>query len=698
MQKIPAGIFLNTAQANCSIYESGKMIYRSLVPANSYTLDYLEISEQSRKIPAKYDFYVFNYHPVTMAWLDTKTLGRLPGPKITFVLEVSPNDPFAMCPRKDFDAYCALDPTINIPDKRVYAFPRPLEVPNHINPYQEQPIPTIGSFGFATPGKGFELVVAAVNKEFPKAIIKINIPWGEYTNNFSWRLHKCDYSTYLEELCKKIAKPGIQVNITHDYMSKDDLITWCGQNTLNCFLYNRNQPGLSATTDQAISSGRPLAVSTNETFRHIHPYLKPYPFQNLQESIRLSQPQVLEMQKDWSPENFKKQFEKVLQGFDLFSGKRAESAPNQTITLSKKRLLFIIAILKKYLPTRLYDYLSERVQKQTQPYKQSSVKVTRHQRDVILLISSKKEYDYIYQCGLNISEALQKSSRYSLVYAECSNPEELRYSVNAANPSAIIYNDYQATMPWLNKQITKQFHAPQLRIMQEVTQSEADKVTNEVFDFHLCPDPNLSENNPLVFRTPRLIPPYINIKKIPDIITIGGLGFGFENDGFEKLIEVVQQEFDRARIILNISALDNDMQLGLRALATDYRCRKLIKKPGIKLTINHKFLSKPNLLNFLANNTINAFFYDTNKDRGISSVIDYALAVQRPIAVTKYGMFRHIANAMPSICIENSTLMQIIKNDIVPLVPFYNDWSEANFIICYEKILDKVLNKYINIH
>ena len=47
----------------------------------------------------------------------------------------------------------------------------------------------------------------------------------------------------------------------------------------------------------------------------------------------------------------------------------------------------------------------------------------------------------------------------------------------------------------------------------------------------------------------------------------------------------------------------------------------------------------------------------------------------------------------PSISIEDGTLQQIINNDIVPLVPFYNDWSEAAFIMDYERIIDKVLEK-----
>lgn len=319
----PKCLFVNTAKANCSIYESGKMSYESLLLSDRYILDYLELDETVDFIPHKYDFYVFNYHhnPLTMGWLDMEVVRQLPGFKATLVLEILPNDPFILCPKDVFDAYLALDPTMNVADKRVYAFPRPLEVPQKITPYSKPDIPIIGSFGFATPEKGFELVVEAVNKEFDEAIVRINIPSGTYAKDEGE-----SYADYLSQLCKQTAKKGVQVIVTHDYMTKEELIEWCAQNTLNCFMYTRKIPGLSATTDQAISSGRPLIVSQADTFRHIHTYTKPYPLQSLKEAIATSQQQVLKIQKDWHPKNFALKFEKVLEDFQLLSKVTSEPA------------------------------------------------------------------------------------------------------------------------------------------------------------------------------------------------------------------------------------------------------------------------------------------------------------------------------------------------------------------------------------
>ena len=685
----PKGLFLNTKKANCSIYESGLMSYNSLCLSQRYKLDYVEIDENDREICNQYDFYIFNYHHITMGWLNTKSLRELPGLKLTLVLEVAPNNPFVLCPKDSFDVYCSLDPSIKIDDKRVYAFPRPLEVIEDIDPYQESPIPTIGTFGFATPGKGFELVVDAVNREFEQAIVKINIPPANYADSFTWDFHKQNYSEYLANLCKKVAKPAVQVIVTNDYMTKNDLIRWCSQNTLNCFLYNRNQPGLSATTDQAISSGRPLAISNNPTFRHIHSYLKPYPYQSLKDSIRLSQSQVLKIQEEWHPINFAKRLEQVLEDHQVFA--------NRKLPVNRGLVYLGFVPWHRKIISKIKGKSSKILKKVTHSLPLRSIQVNSlklMKENTVLIISHKQKNCGIYQYGVNITKTLQKSVRYSFVFVECSNEQELEESIIQNNPSVIIYNYYPMTMPWLNSKITRKYKVVQLGIMHEVTQEDADQATQEMFDYHLCPDSTLIENNPFVFKTPRLIIPYINSIYLPDVPTIGSFGFGFSDKGFERLIETVQKEFDQARIVLNIPFNDIvDPQGKLHALATAKKCRSLISKKGIDLAIHHDFLAIDELLDFLASNTLNAFFYDIHKHRGISSCIEHALAVQRPIAITKCGMFRHVWNASPSICIENSSLTKIIENGIVPLVPFYNEWREDNFILDYEKILDKILKK-----
>ncbi|HRH44917.1 MAG TPA: FkbM family methyltransferase [Pyrinomonadaceae bacterium] len=307
-----SGLFINCVKAQDSIFESGIMTYQCLLGSDKFSLDYVEISQENLSIPTNYDFYLFNYHPVTMSWLDAKSLkSLLPGLVLTVVLEVSPNNPFVFCSPNDFDGYIVLDPTLNIANNKAFAFPRPLEVIENLAPYQEKPIPVIGSFGFATKGKGFEHLIDAVNKEFDEAVVKINIPFSTYADESR------NYAQKLAEICKNRAKNGIEVIVTHEFFSKPELIEWCSQNTLNCFLYDRNMPGLAATTDQAISSGRPLITSKNNTFRHLQKYIKPFPYQSLKDAIKNTEIIVKQIQKDWSAKIFREKFEDVLNSYPL---------------------------------------------------------------------------------------------------------------------------------------------------------------------------------------------------------------------------------------------------------------------------------------------------------------------------------------------------------------------------------------------
>ncbi len=303
------------------------MMFECLAKSDRYTIDYVEVDESHREIVSSYDFYAFNYHHITMAWLDTKQLGLLKAPKITFVLEVSPGNPFVRCSPDDFDAYCVIDPTLRSAAPRVYAFPRPIEKAQSEPVATTEKRPIIGTFGLATIDKGFERVVAAVSDEFEQAIVRINIPFCA---------HPAYAANELGARCLSMMREGLEVVVTHDYFDKQELVAWCQQNTLNCFLYHRNMPGLAATTDQAVSSGRPLAVSSNDTFRHLLSYIRPYPLWSLRESIAYSREGVSRMQQDWSQEKFAQHFERVLDELLILKRTRSQSESSRLVRLPVK--------------------------------------------------------------------------------------------------------------------------------------------------------------------------------------------------------------------------------------------------------------------------------------------------------------------------------------------------------------------------
>ncbi|HEX4878131.1 MAG TPA: methyltransferase domain-containing protein [Chitinophagaceae bacterium] len=315
-------------------------------------------------------------------------------------------------------------------------------------------------------------------------------------------------------------------------------------------------------------------------------------------------------------------------------------------------------------------------------------------KPVILFINHPEKECGVHQYGENIFYAIQQSHQYDFIYCECSRKEELNGFIAKHRPAAIIYNYYGSTMPWLNTRITRKIRIPHIGIMHEVTQERVNRANKTLFDFHIAPDPTVLLTNPIVFKTGRLIPAYSDNKAVPEKITIGSFGFGTKGKGYTKIIEAVQQEFDEAIIRLNIPYARFGDAEGQGARAYAQACHQLIKKPGIELRITHDFLSQEEVLDFLSSNTINCFFYDENKNRGISSVIDLALAVNKPVAITKSNMFRNIFNATPSVCIEDSTLKNIIANGVTPLLPFKKEWTIENLCWDYDRIAAAALKNF----
>jgi len=199
-----------------------------------------------------------------------------------------------------------LDPSI--PEtETILSFPRPLDILPTKEKQPDSSIPIIGSFGLPTDYKAWDQIVERVNQEFDEAIIRFHIPYATHVPGSDKRIR-----TIISQCEKHITKPKIQFEITQDVMSRQDLLNWCAENTINCFFYFRCHIlifGLAAVTDQAIASGKPLLVTSDRTFRHIHPYIPYFPDIGIREAIEKTREGVLKMRALWSAEKFLEKFE-----------------------------------------------------------------------------------------------------------------------------------------------------------------------------------------------------------------------------------------------------------------------------------------------------------------------------------------------------------------------------------------------------
>ncbi|MEO5889550.1 MAG: hypothetical protein ABIQ31_04815 [Ferruginibacter sp.] len=335
----------------------------------------------------------------------------------------------------------------------------------------------------------------------------------------------------------------------------------------------------------------------------------------------------------------------------------------------------------------------------------------------VLFVSHPKKQCGVFEFGKTVYHAIAGSGKYEIIWIECNSLGQLHTSIKQYQPAAIIYNYHPSTMPWVCSKKGPKLHKSniahidilQIGIIHEITQERADNATtyrktfivggsekfsNTLFDYYIAADSTLLLRNPFVYKTGRLIPSYKNIFPLPEITTIGSFGFGTPQKGFEKIVVKVQEEFDEAIIRLNIPAADFGDADGANAKKIVANCKTLINKKGIQLQVSHDFLDDGKMLDFLAQNSINVFLYEATNGRGLSSAVDNALAVHRPIAISGSSMFRHVLQAVPSVCLENSSLKRILSEGFGPMQKLLIQWDAKNIKWEYERILDSVLNKY----
>lgn len=312
----------------------------------------------------------------------------------------------------------------------------------------------------------------------------------------------------------------------------------------------------------------------------------------------------------------------------------------------------------------------------------------------ILLLSHKEQACGIQQWGRRSSEVIDKSNKYNFIYEEVDSESEFRNIIDAHNPSSIIYNYHISTMTWLNPAILDEFRSRKQCVI--IHEGFAHPENEHSFDYYIYIDPQMdipSEWRHKVFKVGRALPKYTSpISTVSnDVPTIGSFGFGFANKQYDMVARKVNHEFDEAHIRLLIPFARFGDQYGEAARLSADRCKAEIKKPGIKLSVSHEFLPEKDVLDFLASNDINAFFYADMQGRGMSSATDYALAVRKPIITTKTYMFRHINNIVDiPINIEDVTIKEVISYGTKPLEKLYSLWSDDNYIKSFEDIFDEI--------
>jgi hypothetical protein len=299
-------LFINHTQQHCGVYQYGKRVSDILSLDNRFIFKYLEcdnidifINELTSFKP---DYLVYNWHSSTLPWLNAEITNNISSIKQLYIFHEG------WLPNFKSDGYIMTDLSENEVNKQ-FSIPRPIFEPElkKINNL----IPKIGSFGFGFENKGFEKICKVVRESFDSALIHLHITNPYFGDRYGVISNK------VIERCKSIVKnSNIELIITNNFISNNEILDFLNNNTVNIFLYD-DMPGrgLSSTIDYAISVDTPLIINNSNMFRHI---LKDKPEISIDNNsinhiINMGIEPIKHFRKKWNNQNMRNKFYEILQ-------------------------------------------------------------------------------------------------------------------------------------------------------------------------------------------------------------------------------------------------------------------------------------------------------------------------------------------------------------------------------------------------
>jgi len=306
-------LFVNHKEQACGIKQWGKRAGESLSHSNKYNFVYRESDSQDefRSIVQEVNptSIIYNYWIGTMGWVNPDLLDEFRERKQAVIIHEGGPQPWN---EHSFDYYICINPELDVSQEwkhKVFVIGRNLL--KYDGEYRTNTVPNIGSFGFGFTNKRYEDIARAVNNEFDEAEINLLIPFAKYGDEGGGLARQS------VELCRReIKKPGIKLNVYHDFLPEQGVLEFLAGNDINAFLYS-DMPGrgASSATDYALSVKRPIIITDTYMFKHITNHVEiPINIENstIKQVISYGTKPLEKFYEMWSPENFTKSFERIM--------------------------------------------------------------------------------------------------------------------------------------------------------------------------------------------------------------------------------------------------------------------------------------------------------------------------------------------------------------------------------------------------
>lgn len=296
----------------------------------------------------------------------------------------------------------------------------------------------------------------------------------------------------------------------------------------------------------------------------------------------------------------------------------------------------------------------------------------------------------VHAQGVRHFESLSKSNKYNFIYCEINSFEDLQIQYDKFKPILIMYNYMPIVLPWLNSNI-KSLNVKNVCLIHNITQNLVDTnqyLYDDIFDSYITLDISLNVTGNF-YKTNRPVYNFNPKEENLDInnLKIGTFGFPFLHKGFDKVVNLVNSEFDNATVNLHMTDsffCKNETEKILNL------CQNSITKPGIKLNYTNNYLTEIEMVEYMSKNDINALFYDNIEGVGVSAAIDYLISAQKPILISDSQQFRNFSKIISTY--PNKGFKYIVDNYDKELTNIKNIYINCtNVLKDTEEIINKIL-------
>lgn len=302
----------------------------------------------------------------------------------------------------------------------------------------------------------------------------------------------------------------------------------------------------------------------------------------------------------------------------------------------------------------------------------------------------------VAQFGQNTLYALRTYSQHEFHEFPLAGRDDFEKAFPAiAAADLALYNYHPFTLPFITPYEVGRTKKPAIGLVHEYDYLTAHSAHADIFRYRIVPDPTVVSRTSGLWAVPRIIRQNRIVARNSDetVTTIGTIGFLTPGKDFSELTDFSARHFKKAVLRVHApSPYYGEKQDEIMKQMDEYLREKCVGK--MELIISHEYLSPDGLVNFLAGNDLNAFFYDEQSGRGVSSVIDFAIASERPMVLSNCSMFRHIRHFAPELFLANTPVRQILETGGESCKRLKALWTPEKAARAYDDVFTEVIEDF----